>query len=68
MTPEILANLIMLVANDAIEGRISIDSNSKLNQALWNLAHQLNIQNDVDRILQGTILEEMMEVLKGTNP
>jgi hypothetical protein len=60
-----ISRLIILVADSTIEGRISIETDTMLNGALWRLAHQLSLADEVDRILQNTSMEEMKEAMRG---
>jgi len=65
MDPQNIAQLISLVADSTLCGTTSIETNSTLNRALWNLAHKLDCADEVDRILQNTSIQEMMEAMKG---
>jgi hypothetical protein len=65
MDPQNIAKLICLVADTTLSGKTSMETNHRLNGALWNLAHKLGCEVEVDRILQDTSVEEMMEAMKG---
>jgi hypothetical protein len=54
-----IADLISLVADAAIRGDISIPYSSELNAALWELATQTDVREDVNDILQAQSEAEM---------
>lgn len=64
MNANALAELIILVADEAFMGRISIDKNTELNRALWKVAGQLGLELEVDNILQNTSMDKMMAAMK----
>ncbi len=59
-----IAQLIMLVADSTIAGRTSLETDTRLNGALWQLAHRLGVEELVDHILQNTSMDEMKEAMK----
>jgi hypothetical protein len=54
-----IAALIDLVAEAAIRGDISIPYSSELNAALWELAMQTDVRDDVQDIIQAQSDAEM---------
>ena len=54
-----IAALIDLVAEAAIRGDISIPYSSELNAALWELAMQTDVREDVQDIIQAQSDAEM---------
>ena len=64
MEAQNIAELIILVADSTIEGRISLAKDSELNSALWHLAHKLGLEGKVDEIFQNSSMEEMKEAMK----
>jgi hypothetical protein len=59
-----IAQLIMLVADSTIAGRTSLETDTRLNGALWRLAHRLGVEEMVDHILQNSSMDEMKKAMK----
>ena len=69
MSPQDIAELIILVADASLKDSISIETGGRLNKALWKLAFLHQVEKDVNDILQRISTDEMKEaieeVLKG---
>ncbi len=59
-----IATLIDLVATECQRGNMSLEVHTDLNTALWNLATEHGIREDVHKILQEASEKEMSEAVQ----
>ena len=62
-----IAALIDLAATECQRGNMSFDVHVDLNAALWNLATEHGIREDVHKILQEASENEMSEAVKSSS-
>jgi len=62
-----IAALIDLVATECQRGNMSFEVHVDLNAALWNLASERGVREEVHEILQETTEEEMSEAVQSSS-